>query len=136
MIYDCFSFFNELDLLEIRLNTLDSIVDKFILVESTLTHTGKAKPLYYAENKNRFEKFNNKIIHIIVDEFPYFQNINTREMAWIRENCQRNAILRGIPKPANDDDYLIIADLDEIPSPEAIKKALSYNGVTHLSLRM
>ena len=46
MIYDCFSFFNELDLLEIRLNTLDKVVDKFILAESTLTHTGNPKPLY------------------------------------------------------------------------------------------
>lgn len=81
MVYDCFSFFNELDLLEIRLNTLDSIVDKFILVESTLTHTGNQKPLFYAENKSRFKKFNDKIIHIIVDEFPSFPNINTREMA-------------------------------------------------------
>lgn len=136
MIYDCFSFFNELDLLEIRLNTLNSVVDKFVLVEATLTHTGNPKPLYYAENKKRFEKFKDKIIHIIVDEFPSFPDATNREMAWIRENCQRNAILRGIPKTAKDNDYLIIADLDEIPSPEAIKKALSYNGVSHLSLRM
>ena len=136
MIYDCFCFFNELDLLEIRLNTLDSVVDKFILVESTLTFTGNSKPLYYTENKNRFEKFKNKIIHIIVDNFPSIPNATYREIAWIREYTQRNAILRGIPKTAKDDDYLIIADLDEIPCPEAIKKALSYNGVSHLSLSM
>ena len=105
MIYDCFSFFNELDLLEIRLNTLDSVVDKFVIVESTLTHTGNPKPLYYAENKKRFEKFKDKIIHIIVDEFPSFPDATNREMAWIRENCQRNAILRGIPKTAKDNDY-------------------------------
>lgn len=136
MIYDCFSFFNELDLLEIRLHTLNPVVGKFILVESTLTHTGNPKPLYYAENKNRFKKFHDKIIHIIVEDFPIIPNIDTREMAWIRENHQRNAIMRGISNTAKDNDYLIIADLDEIPSPEAIRKAITYNGVTHLSLKM
>lgn len=70
MIYDCFSFFNELDLLEIRLNTLDKVVDKFILFESTLTHTGNPKPLYYAENKDRFAKFSDRIVHIVVNDFP------------------------------------------------------------------
>ena len=58
MVYDCFCFFNELDLLEIRLNTLDKVVDRFILVESQLTHSGHSKPLYYANNKHRFSKFN------------------------------------------------------------------------------
>ena len=51
MIYDCFPFFNELDLLEIRLNILDPIVDKFVLVESTQTFNRQPKPLYYQENK-------------------------------------------------------------------------------------
>lgn len=136
MIYDCFSFFNELDLLEIRLNTLDSVVDKFVLVESTLTHTGNPKPLYYTENKKRFEKFKDKIIHIVIDEFPSFPDATNREMAWIRENIQRNAILRALPQSARDNDYLIIADLDEIPRTEAVKEAITYNGVTHLSLNM
>ena len=54
MIYDCFSFYNELDLLEIRLNVLKGTVDKFVLAEATVTHTGHPKPLYYAENKARF----------------------------------------------------------------------------------
>ena len=54
MVYDCFSFFNELDLLEIRLNVLKDVVDKFVLVEATRTHTGRPKPLYYEENKARF----------------------------------------------------------------------------------
>ncbi len=134
MIYDCFSFFNELDLLEIRLNTLNSVVDRFVIVESTLTHSGNPKPLYYAENKQRFDKFKDKIIHIIVDEFPSFPEATNREMAWIRENIQRNAILRAFPQTTNDNDYLIIADLDEIPKPEAVKEAISYDGVTHLSL--
>ncbi|MBQ2624124.1 MAG: hypothetical protein IJG18_03410 [Kiritimatiellae bacterium] len=135
MIYDCFSFFNELDLLEIRLNTLDKVVDKFILVESTLTHTGNPKPLYYAQNKDRFAHFNDRIIHIVVDDFPTFADTPPREMAWIRENWQRNAIVRGIPADAQDNDYLIISDLDEIPSPKAVKIATTYNGISHLHLK-
>ncbi len=134
MIYDCFSFFNELDLLEIRLNTLDKVVDWFILVESSYTHSGNPKPLYYAEHKSRFEKFNDRIIHIVADDFPNVPNTTPREMAWIRENWQRNAILRGLPKDVKDDDYLIIADLDEIPNPKAVEKATLYDGLSHLYL--
>ena len=86
MIYDCFTFFNEFDLLEIRLNELDSVVDKFVLVEATKTFSGKDKPLYFNENKNKFNKFLNKIIHVIVDEYP---NLNGD---WVIENHQRNEI--------------------------------------------
>ena len=57
MIYDCFTFFNELDLLEIRLNELDLVVDKFVLVEANFTHQGKEKRLLFEENKNRFFKW-------------------------------------------------------------------------------
>ena len=136
MTYDCFSFFNEVDLLEIRLNTLDKVVDKFILAESTLTHTGVPKPLYYAENKERFAKFNGRIIHIVVNDFPPFPNTSATEMAWIRENWQRNALIRGLPKEATDDDYVIISDLDEIPSPDAVIRAKAHKGVTRLYLTM
>jgi len=71
-IFDCFAFFNELDLLEIRLNELDPVVDKFILVESTRTFQKQFKPLYFNENKERFKKFLPKIEHVIVDHFPTF----------------------------------------------------------------
>ena len=57
MIYDCFTFFNELDLLEIRLNVLRDVVDRFVLVEAGETHTGKRKPLYFRENAARFAAF-------------------------------------------------------------------------------
>ena len=63
MIYDCFTFFNELDLLEIRLNILNDYVDKFVLVEATRTQNNKEKKLYYEENKERFAKFKDKVIH-------------------------------------------------------------------------
>ena len=61
MIYDCFTFFNELDLLEIRLNILDEYTDYFVIGESYETFSGLKKPLYYYENRERFEKWNDKI---------------------------------------------------------------------------
>ncbi len=137
MIYDCFSFFNELDLLEIRLNTLDKVIDKFILVESPLTHTGKPKPLYYAENKERFAEFNDRIIHVVVDDFPAMSDdMPVREKAWTRENWQRNAIVRGLPKGIKDEDILLISDLDEIPDPAIVRDVCeNVNGITRLDLR-
>ena len=96
-IIDCFIFFNELDLLKYRLNILDDVVDYFVLVESTHTHIGKEKPLFYNENKNMFEKFNHKIIHVIVDDFPYkYPNINIeKDEQWTNERFQRDCISRG-----------------------------------------
>ena len=68
-IIDCFIFYNELDMLEYRLNVLNDVVDLFILVEATHTFVGNSKQLYYQENKERYQKFHNKIIHIIVDRY-------------------------------------------------------------------
>ena len=69
-VFDVFPFFNELDLLEIRLNVLDPYVDFFVLSEGTKDFQGSDKVLYYKENKDRFEKFNHKIIHNIVRILP------------------------------------------------------------------
>lgn len=138
MIYDCFSFFNELDVLEIRLNVLKDVVDKFVLVEAPWTHTGKAKPLYFAENKDRYAAFGDKVIHIVVtdnDLPPFPQGATEREIAWIRENVQRNAIAKGLTA-AQPDDIIMISDLDEIPDPEKVLLAAkSPLGITNLNLR-
>lgn len=67
-VFDVFPFFNELDLLEIRLNILDPHVDYFVLSKSTKTFSGLDKPLYYKENKEKFKKFNHKIIHNVIDQ--------------------------------------------------------------------
>lgn len=134
MIYDCFSFFNELDLLEIRLNVLKDVVDKFVLVEAAQTHTGQPKPLYFSENSSRFAAFKDKIIHIVVDDFSDAEKFATeRERAWARENIQRNAIVRGLAD-AKDDDTILISDLDEIPDPQAVLKAVGKPGLTRLGL--
>jgi beta-1,4-mannosyl-glycoprotein beta-1,4-N-acetylglucosaminyltransferase len=121
MIIDAFPFFNELDLLEIRLNELDSAVDKFILVEAELTQSLKSKPLYFDVNKKRFSKFLDKIVHVKVkaEECP-----SNEKNLWEMENFQRNKIQDGISSiQANDDDIVLISDLDEIPSSEIISLA-------------
>ena len=79
-IYDCFNFFNELDILEIRLNVLYEHVDYFVIVESSITHSGEEKPFYFEENKERYSKFLDKIIHYKVYDTPNdFINLNYGE---------------------------------------------------------
>ena len=89
-VIDVFPFFNELDLLEIRLNSLDPYVDCFILSEATKTFSGLDKPLYYQENKERFKKFSDKILKLenlaLVDlnhkelEFLYLQGLLNKDL--------------------------------------------------------
>jgi len=116
MIYDCFLFFNEFDLLEIRLSELDSVVDKFVLIESTQTFSGKYKPLYFQENKTKYAKWLHKIIYVKV---PII-NIN-RWNKWHIEQHQRNCIMEGLTNCVSDD-IILISDVDEIPDPFWIPK--------------
>ena len=67
-IFDTFTFYNELDLLELRLNILGDVVDYFVINEATITFTGKTKPLYYFENKERFKKWEDKIIYHVTHD--------------------------------------------------------------------
>ena len=69
-VIDSIIFFNELELLEMRLNILNDVVDTFVITESPFTVSGNEKPLYYLENKDRFGKFNDKIVHHITEEIP------------------------------------------------------------------
>jgi beta-1,4-mannosyl-glycoprotein beta-1,4-N-acetylglucosaminyltransferase len=114
MIYDCFNFYNELELLTIRLHELDSFVDKFVLVESTVTFTNKAKKLFYEENKHLFKKFHHKIIHIIVKDSPQVYG-----NPWIIENFQLSAVMRGLAE-CKKEDIILLSCVDEIPKPERI----------------
>jgi beta-1,4-mannosyl-glycoprotein beta-1,4-N-acetylglucosaminyltransferase len=124
MIYDCFTFFNELDLLEIRLHVLAEVVDRFVLVEARQTFQRGEKPLYYAENRGRFSSFADRIEHVAVDEFP-----EEATGAFACESWQRNAIRHGI-KDAEAGDTILISDLDEIPRPECVTAAAKRGGVT------
>lgn len=125
MIIDCFIFYNELDLLNYRLNILYDVVDYFVIVESTRTFIGKEKTLYFSENKHLFEKCNNKIIHVVVDDFPHkYPNININNgEQWANERFQRNCISRGLQRiDVQNDDLIIISDVDEIPDPRTLNK--------------
>ena len=112
-IYDCFTFYNELDLLELRFEELYDHVDHFVLVEANRTFQNNEKPFYFEQNLNRFSRYMDKVIHIRVDDMP------TETDAWGREAHQRNSIARGI-NDANDNDIVIVSDLDEIIRPETV----------------
>lgn len=116
MVYDCFQFFNELDMLKIRLHVMSPIVDKFVISEATETFSGLKKPLYYEENKEMFAEFADKIIHVVVDDTPEGYTHD-------RDTFQKNAVTRGL-KDCTDEDIIIFSDLDEIPNPEKIKEIL------------
>lgn len=122
MIYDCFTFFNELDLLEIRLNILDPYVDFFVLSEFGETFSGKPKPLYYKENKERFSKWNHKIIHITSAGFGDYLTDSFH-----RAGHQKQNLLVFGCKDAKDDDLIYFGDLDEIWKPQSIKDNKIYN---------
>ena len=111
MIYDCFSYWDEDLLLDLRLNILNKYVDYFVIVEGNKTWQNNPKKLRFDINK--FQKFKNKIIYIPVEDMP------DGDDPYKRENFQRNAILRGL-KNSNNEDIIIISDLDEIPSPSLI----------------
>ena len=116
MVYDCFIFFNELDLLEIRLNILSPVVDKFVLVEADRTFTNENKIFFFEENKEQFEPFLEKIIYIKITDYEL-----EYKSAWDMEFYQRNKIHEGI-KNCQENDVIIISDIDEIPNPDEIIK--------------
>ena len=111
-IYDCFSYWDEDLLLDLRLNILDDYVDYFVIVEGNKTWQNNYKKFRF--DLEKFNKFKKKIIYIQVDNMPDGKN------PWVRENFQRNCIERGL-KNAKKDDLIIISDLDEIPNPQIIK---------------
>lgn len=131
MIIDAFTFFNELDLLEVRLSTLYPVVDRFIIVEADRTQTLKHKPFYFFDNRDRFKKFSDKIIYVLVTDCPQSNDGNL----WKMENFQRNCIKRGLGglKPT---DVVMISDLDEIPDPNVVKKAAEMDGANCLAFGM
>lgn len=112
MIYDCFTYNGEADILEIRLNILDPYVDYFVLCESTQTFSGKAKPLYFEENKNRFKKWKDKIIHFQVEpkDFP-----NAFDRAAYQKDAIRVVLGALECKP---EDIIYYGDVDEIWTPQ------------------
>ena len=115
MIVDCFTFYNEVDFIIKRMTYLNPVVDKFVIVESTYTHRGEPKELYFQMNKDKFDAWKDKIIHIILDVVPPDSD------PWTMENMQRNYILKGL-ETIPDDAIIMISDADEVPKIEIVRK--------------
>jgi GT2 family glycosyltransferase/predicted O-methyltransferase YrrM len=126
-IYDCFIFNNELEILTQRVAKLYGVVDRFVIVESTKTHSGNPKELVFEHNKERILPWLNKITYIVVDDLPEVEGSIT-DKSWARERHQRDAIMRGLTD-CKDNDVIIISDVDEIPSVKAIQ---AYNGTNDI----
>lgn len=146
-IYDIFIFFNEIDLLEIRLNILDPYVDHFVIIEATKTFTGLPKKLFYEENKNLFKKWEHKIIHYVVNDIPKNENDLIKRLKnknldqvdekiiktalkssniphgekeyWLREFYQKEMMKKPLVGIAKDEDMCFVSDIDEIWNPKA-----------------
>ena len=111
-IYDCFQFFNEEHILDLRFNILNEFVDFFVFVESTTDHQGQTKKLNFDHKK--IKKFSDKIIYIVVDDTK--DNLKKPHTGGesLVEQHQRNSLMRGL-KNCNDNDLIILSDVDEIP---------------------
>ena len=124
-IFDCFMYFDEEVVLDVRLNTLNEFVDYFVIVESKFTHKGDPRNLKF--NHKKFEKFKDKIIYVVYEQEPKeIEIINSNDSeneksrkyifnAIYRENGQRNHIEKGL-ELANQNDIILISDVDEIPN--------------------
>jgi beta-1,4-mannosyl-glycoprotein beta-1,4-N-acetylglucosaminyltransferase len=124
-IYDCFMYFDEDMLLDLRLNVLNKYVKKFVISEATYTHNGNRKELKF--DINNFKKFKDKIDYIIVETPPpnllKHKSSDTADdrgeklilNGMARDYYQRESLNRGL-KNLLDDDFIIISDLDEIPN--------------------
>jgi len=124
-IFDCFMYFDEEVVLDLRLNVLDKYVDYFVIVESIYTHKGDRRELQF--NHKKFEKFKNKIIYLVYDVEPkgiekILSDDSQEEKSKkyilnssLRENGQRNFIFNGLQKAQNND-LILISDVDEIPN--------------------
>ena len=117
-IFDCFTFFNEKKLLNIRFNILDKFVDYFVICESKFDHRGEKKILNF--NINDFKKFKEKIIYLVLDDFPKF------DTTWERQDYQRDYLINGISS-SKSEDIILFSDVDEIPNLEKNMKLIDDN---------
>lgn len=127
MIYDCFTFRDELDILEIRLSILDKVVDKFVICEANKTFTNQLKPYNYLNHKDRFKQWKDKIIYLPIELDDTGLDFTTKDKqytptsaAWQFEYSQRNALAYGVQN-CKPDDIIMMGDADEIPNPSNVK---------------
>lgn len=131
MVIDCIPFFNELDILKLRLHILDPLVDRFVIEEATHTFSGLPKELCFEKNREMFEEFLPKITYLVVDNSP--KEISTHE----RDKFQKNALAKALTD-ASDEDVLILSDVDEIPNPAVLQelvKRFDPDKIYHLAQR-
>jgi len=117
-VYHCIMFNNEFALLHQQLMTMWNVVDRFVIVEATVNHAGKPKPLHFKEHMDRFAPYLSKVSHVIVDDCPPMNG--SEESAWNIERHQRDGIMRALTK-CKDNDIIIVVDCDEIPDPSVVK---------------
>jgi beta-1,4-mannosyl-glycoprotein beta-1,4-N-acetylglucosaminyltransferase len=111
-VWDTFPFNDELDVLEMRLSELQEVPELLhVLIEAPLDHQGHAKPLFYAENRERFSAWEHRIVHVVADGLPTAEQ---NPDPWSREHGQREYAWRGLAE-AGPDDIVLHGDLDEIP---------------------
>lgn len=133
MIYDCIPFFNELDILKLRMQILSPYVDRFVLEESTVTFSGEPKEMIFAKHREMFREYEDKIRYVAVDNSP-MGGVTTHE----RDKFQKNQLIRAMAD-AKPDDIVIFSDVDEIPDPRALTEILRNfdpGKVYHLAQRM
>lgn len=133
MIYDCIPFFNELDILKLRMKIMSPYVDRFVLEESTVTFSGEPKEMVFARHRDMFAEFEDKIVYIAVDNSP-MSGVTTHE----RDKFQKNQLIRGM-SDCKPDDIIIFSDVDEIPDPKALTEVIENFDPTkiyHLAQRM
>ncbi len=117
-IYDCFQYFNEDHIVDLRFNILKDSVDFFVIVESTINHQGERKKLHFDINK--YKSLKKKIIYIVVDDTPKEIIKSHKGGESLVEQHQRNSILKGLKK-CDDNDLIILSDVDEIPDLNKLK---------------
>lgn len=123
-LIDCFLFYNELDMLEYRLNVLNGSIDYFVIVEANLTFMGRPKPLFYDINRSRFADYSHKIVHVRVDDLPYPDPEISSDEQWANEHHQRDAVVKGLERvpDLSNSDIVLLSDVDEIFDPVTLRR--------------
>lgn len=115
-IYDCFTFFNEFELLKLRMQLLNDVVDYFVIIEANKTQQGKEKEFNFEKRLSDYVEYKNKIIYIKIEDMPESKGVDD----WTLEHFQRNGIMRGLTD-CKPDDIILISDVDEIPNPNTLR---------------
>lgn len=124
-VIDCFTFFNEFDLLEIRLKYLYEHVDYFVIVEADQSFTGEPKPLGFNEHSDRYQAYSDKIIYLPC-KMPAFKKEHKKSTAWKREAYQRNYLMQGLQRiGVTSSDRILIGDIDEIVNLKVLENVKS-----------